>query len=161
MKKRKAKPQTKSSKRNPYVSWLKSIKPKIIRSKKLYTRKGKSLFGKSTEIFAMGGHLNDFLHTCRSSISNRRIVHAVQTGYQKSAGIRRVCRHWSKYSSYRDVCRNVRRNDGSSHSRKYYINRSVLHEKANRLQKATKKWFQMAMGKRAANNSTPCNISID
>jgi hypothetical protein len=29
------------------------------------------------------------------------------------------------------------------------------------LQKATKKWFQMAMGKRAANNSTPCNISID
>jgi len=161
MKKRKTKPQTKSSKRNPFVPWLKSIKPRIIRSRKIYTRKGKSLFGKSTEIFAMGGHLNDFLHTCRSGISNRRIVHAVQTGYQKSAGFRRVCRHWSKPSTYRDVCRNIRRNDGSSNSRKHYINRPVLHEKANRVQEATKKWFKMAMGKRAANNSTPCNVSVD
>ena len=161
MKKRKFKSQTKSSKRNPFVPWLKSIKPKIVNSKKVYSRKGKDFLKKSTEIFNRGGHLNDFLHTCRSGISNRRIVHAIQTGYQKSAGVRRVCRHWSKPSTYRDVCRNIRRNDGSSHSRKYYINRPVLHEKADWVQEATKKWFKMAMGKRAANNSTPCYISID
>ena len=146
--------------KNPVAKLVKQIKPIIVKSKKVYSRKGRSRFDSDKNLFE-GGCFNDFLHTCRSGISNRRIVHAFQTGYQKSAGVRRVCRHWSKPSTYRDVCRNIRRNDGSSHSRKYYINRPVLHEKADWVQEATKKWFKMAMGKRAANNSTPCNISID
>lgn len=160
---RKRKSKTKKQipvQRNPFVSIVKKMKPRIVKSKKIYTRT-KTAWKKLHNNIAQGGRLNDFLHSSRRSFSYRNTVHAFQTGYKKSAGIRRVCRHWSKPSSYNNVRWHIRRNDGRSNSRSYYINRSVLHEKANGLQEAAKKWFSLAMGKRTTKKRVqPCNISI-
>ena len=160
MKKRKFKSRLKTSfTRNPFASLVRKMKPKVVKSKKVYSRKNKTR--NFTRFFPQGGYFNDFLRSCRSGISHRRVVHAFQTGYQKSAGVRRVCRHWSKPSTYRHVCRNIRRHDGSSYSWFNNLNSIVRNEKAHWLQKAKKKWFQVAMGKRSTHKHTPCNISID
>jgi len=145
--------------RNPFASLVRRMKPKVVKSKRVYSRKGK--FKKLHENSNIGGQFNDILRSCRDRISHRRVVHAFQTGYQKSAGIRRVCRHWCKPSTYHHVCRNIRWHDGSSHRWRNHFNSIVRNEEANRLQKATKKWFQMAMGKRATKQFRPCNISIN
>ena len=110
--------------KNPVAKLVKQIKPIIVKSKKVYSRKGKSRFNSAKNLFR-GGYVNDFLHTCRNSVSPRNLVHIIQAGHQKSAGIRHSCRRWCLDIIDRHVRRNVRRNDGSSHSRKYYINRAV------------------------------------
>lgn len=110
---------------NPIAKLIKHIKPKIVGSKKVYSRKGKSRFDSTRNLFR-GGYVNDFLHTCRHRISPRNLVHIIQAGHQKSAGVRHSCRRWCLNTLNRHVRRNVRRNDGRSHSGMYYINRSVV-----------------------------------
>ena len=112
--------------KNPVAKLVKQIKPIIVKSKKVYSRKGRSRFDLDKNLFK-GGYFNDFLHTCRSSISPRNLVHTIQTGYQKSAGVRHSCGRWSLNFIDRHVCRHIRRNDGRSDSRKYYIDRSVYY----------------------------------
>ena len=111
---------------NPIAKLIKHIKPKIVKSKKVYSRKDKhSKFDKIKNL-ATGGYFNDFLYTCRNCVSPRHIVHTVQAGYKKSVGIRHSSRRWCLNTFNRHVRRNVRRNDGRSHSGMYYINRSVV-----------------------------------
>ena len=111
---------------NPVAQLVKHIKPKIVKSKKVYSRKGRSRSNSHKNLFR-GGYVNDFLHSCRNRISPRHLVHTVQTGYQKSAGVRHSCRRWCLNTIDRHVRRNVRRHDGRSHSRKYYINRPMAY----------------------------------
>ena len=137
MNKRNVKPKlSKQPKRNPFGAVIKLFKPIVIKSKKIYSRKGKK------------GDFNAILHRCRGSLGNWNFIPAVQAGYKKGSSIRHFCGHWSKRFTNRNVRWHIRRNDGRSNSRLYYINRSVLHEKTNRMQKATTPWFKASMGDR-------------